>query len=258
MTDVSNRIPALEVNLGAGISAFFTVSEGGVSPAPWTSLNLGPNVQDMPSRVLDNRFRVSQRLGKPIRFATQVHANAVITPKSLIPANEISVGEADAMVTNSLEFGLGVLVADCVPILLADPEAGLVAVAHAGRAGLQNGVIANVIEQLRLAGASAAHLRAAVGPSICAHCYEVPDQMAQDFEKATQIAPAESFWGTPSLDLRAAADAQLRQNGVGNVAHVPHCTYERDEYFSHRRASKNGETTGRFAGVIGLTDPCDE
>lgn len=258
MTVQVDQIPAHEVHLGAGISAFFTMAGGGVSPPPWKSLNLGPNVRDEPARVLANRARVSKRLGKPVRFATQVHSNAVTRLESAGAPGEMSIGEADAIVAVSDGFGLGVLVADCVPILLSDPIAGVIGVAHAGRAGLQNGVIANVIKELEAAGASASSLFVAVGPCICAHCYEVPASMAESFATETQISPATSNWGTPALDLRAAADSQLRQNGVGNVTHVPHCTYELDQYFSHRRATRNGQTTGRFAGIIGRTSSRSE
>lgn len=245
-------IPVHKVNLGAGISAFFTQTQGGVSPQPWASLNLGLNVTDSVERVLANRNLVAARTGKPIRFADQVHSNEVLTLSGGPAQSEASCGTADGLVTASDHFALGVLVADCVPVLLADPVARVVGTAHAGRAGLLSGVLAQAVVAMQEAGAQRESLQVAVGPCICAGCYEVPESMAANFVEATGVTVSQTSWGTPSLDLRQAASLQLSRLGITRVTHLTQCTRENEAFFSHRRAMARQQTTGRFAGIISL------
>ena len=252
MLQSNNQIPVHEVNLGAGILAFFTQSQGGVSPHPWETLNLGTNVSDHPERVLANRNLVAKRAGKPVRFANQIHSNQVLTLSGNSIGDETSCGTGDGLVTDSDQFALGVLVADCVPLLLADPITKIVGTAHAGRAGLLGGVIAQAVATMEQAGARRDSLQVAVGPCICAGCYEVPSAMAANFERVTGVRRSLTTWGTPSLDLRRAASAQLLNLGVARVTHVDVCTRESEVHFSHRRATSQHQTTGRFAGIIGL------
>src|SRR5690606_40223702 len=136
---------------------------GGVSPEPWQSLNLGLNVTDDAARVRANRARAGAWLGAPVAFASQVHGTdvAVVTDRG---SAADSVGESDAMVAVAAGVGLGVLVADCVPVLLADVEAGVVGVAHAGRRGLAHGVLPPAHAAMRSPGASAAAACAALAP----------------------------------------------------------------------------------------------
>lgn len=252
MSQRNNAIPVHEVHLGAGISAFFTQRQGGVSPSPWASLNLGTNVNDSAERVSTNRQLVATRVGKPVRFAHQVHSNEVLSLVERPMDLEISCGTGDGLVTSSDEFALGVLVADCVPLLLADPIAAIVGTAHAGRAGLTHGVIARAVAAMEEAGASRDALQVAVGPCICSGCYEVPESMAADFARATGVAPSQTTWGTPSLDLRHTASTQLSELGIRRVTHLRVCTRESGAFFSHRKATSLQQTTGRFAGIIGL------
>ncbi|WP_171905417.1 laccase domain-containing protein, partial [Cellulosimicrobium cellulans] len=118
----------LEVDLGPGVRAGFTTRAGGVSPAPWASLNLGLGVEDDAARVRENRARASTWLGRPVHFSTQVHGTGVAVVAAPVGAAERdagapdTVGEADALVAAD-GAGLGVLVADCVPVLLADARA---------------------------------------------------------------------------------------------------------------------------------------
>ncbi|MBN0041531.1 peptidoglycan editing factor PgeF [Cellulosimicrobium cellulans] len=247
---------ALEVDLGPGVRALFTTRAGGVSPEPWDSLNLGLNVTDDAARVRSNRARAAARLGAPIAFASQVHGTDVVRLDA--PAQDAdgapvdSVGEADAIVAAARGVGLGVLVADCVPVLLADVDAGVVGVAHAGRRGLAHGVVPAALEAMRAAGARVGNVRAAVGPSACGRCYEVPATMRDDVALARPAARSTTSWGTPALDLPAGVVADLVAAGVADVVHLAACTVEDERFFSHRRAARGGTTTGRFAGLVAL------
>jgi YfiH family protein len=250
------------VYLGEGVHAFFTTGAGGVSPAPWSTsdgggLNLGLGVSDDATRVAVNRSLVAERLGAPVAFATQVHGDAVL---ELGPAERAawaahrppsSAGEADALVTAERGLGLGVLVADCVPVLLADPEARVVGVAHAGRKGVLAGVVHRALDALVARGADPARVRAAVGPAVCGRCYEVPGAMRDEVAAVVPEAYATTGDGTPGLDLPAGVVAQLAARGVV-AARVERCTLEDPDLFSHRRASRAATTTGRQAGIIAL------
>ncbi|MFD2841211.1 peptidoglycan editing factor PgeF [Populibacterium corticicola] len=256
-------IPVAEVDLGPGISAFFTTARGGESSGPYASLNLGSRVGDDPVAVAANRRAVSDAAGVPLVYGRQVHSNGVFEvdgPTAQVPDTEIAgdvAASADALVSARYGVGLTVYIADCVPILFADADAGVIATAHAGRPGLEAGVIAAAVHEMAAHGATPASIRAAVGPCICANCYEVPADMAQDFATITRTQVSLTKWGSVGVDLRAAAERQLRELGIGKILHISECTYEHAEHgrlFSHRWATHNVERTngksGRFAGVI--------
>ncbi|PZR55564.1 peptidoglycan editing factor PgeF [Xylanimonas oleitrophica] len=250
----------LRVELGDGVVAGFTTRHGGVSPAPWSSLDLGPSTGDDPVRVRENRARVGEWLGAPVAFVAQVHGDRVLVlgdaerAEWASDAPPLAAGEADAAVTSTEGLGLGVLVADCVPVLLADPVARVVGVAHAGRAGVGLGVVHRVVEALLAAGATTEDLRAAVGPAVCGRCYEVPAAMRDEVGAVVPQARSTTRQGTPALDLPAAVLAQLAAGGVlpELTTHVARCTLEDADLFSHRRATAAGTTTGRQAGVVVL------
>ncbi|ACZ30319.1 protein of unknown function DUF152 [Xylanimonas cellulosilytica DSM 15894] len=248
----------LRVDLGAGVVAGFTTRHGGVSPAPWSSLDLGANVGDDPARVRENRARVGAWLGAPVAFAAQVHGDDVLVlgeserAEWASDAPPVAAGEADAVVTSADGLGLGVLVADCVPVLLADPVARVVGVVHAGRGGVRLGVVHRAVDALLAAGATTSDLRAAVGPAVCGSCYEVPASMRDDVVAVVPAAHATTRTGTPALDLPAAVLSQLAASGVRDVVHVDRCTLEDPDLFSHRRATAAGTVTGRQAGVVVL------
>jgi YfiH family protein len=243
-------VPLLEVDLGPGVRAAFTTRAGGVSPAPWASLDLGLGVGDDPERVRANRAAVSAAVGATVRFMTQVHGRDVIVadaaPTGPEPAD--SLGEADALVATS-GHALGVLVADCVPVLLADPERGLVGAVHAGRHGVELDVVGAAVDALVGLGARRADLRAVVGPSVCGACYEVPDAMRAEVSALVPETWAQTREGTPSLDLPAGVAAQLAAAGVTAVDVLGVCTLEDPRFFSHRRDGRE-RPTGRFAGVV--------
>jgi YfiH family protein len=251
------------VDLGQGVTAGFTLRRGGLSLPPWDELNLGVNVADDAAHVAANRHLAAGLLGAPVAFSTQVHGSDVYVLTaadaaqwgSLTPPE--SVGQADAMLAaadrlDEHPIGLGVLVADCVPVLFADAEAGVVAVAHAGRQGVLLNVVAATVAAIESAGGACSNLRAAVGPAVCGRCYEVPSDMQAQVVAAVPEAAASTRQGTSSLDLPAAVIAQLHLCGITDVQHVDCCTMEDDRFFSHRRASRRGTTTGRQAGLVAM------
>lgn len=171
----------------------------------------------------------------------QVHGDDVVTVE-----DPTAVPEADALVTTRRRTALVVRVADCVPVLLADPAAGVVGAAHAGRRGVELDVVTRTVERMRALGAR--DVRAWIGPHVCGGCYEVPEAMRAEVAERVPPTYAETTWGTPSLDLGAGVAAQLAAAGV-EVAVVPGCTREDARLHSHRR---DGAASGRFAGLVWL------
>jgi hypothetical protein len=244
--------PAWEaVDLGPGVLAAFTARAGGVSRAPWDSLDLGLGVGDDEADVLANRARLAAWAGAPVAFGTQVHGAGVLVVHGP-PQDERTIGEADAYVATGDDVAVAVLVADCVPVLLADAEARVVAAVHAGRGGLVKGVVGAAVAAMVARGAEAARIRAVVGPSIAGSSYEVPGPMRDEVGRRLPEAPTTTSWGTPALDLRAAAVGELLRAGVRDVARVDRDTFTDPGLYSHRRATAAGATTGRSCGLVRL------
>jgi YfiH family protein len=174
----------------------------------------------------------------------QVHGRDVhLVDRAWLDARP-DVPTADALVTALPGVGLVVRAADCVPVLLADVERGLVGAAHAGRNGMVAGVVPETVRALRELGAR--DLVAWVGPHVCGRCYEVPDDMRRDVVAAIPAADAETSWGTPALDIGAGVVAQLEDAGA-DVLDVGRCTREDEDLYSYRR---EGAKSGRLAGVV--------
>lgn len=223
-----------------------TTREGGVSPAPFASFNLGDHVGDDRAAVEANRARLAEGIGlTPDRLVwmEQVHGRTV----GVVDGPQAEPLEAtDAVVTKQSGLGLVVLTADCVPVLLGDPEAGVIAAVHAGRVGARVGVIIETLKTMLAQGARLDRIEVLLGPSVCGECYEVPAEMRADVEKHLPGSAAKSRKGTPSLDLRAGLWQQLADAGVGKIGIDPRCTFEESALFSHRRENP----TGRLAAVI--------
>jgi len=163
-----------------------------------------------------------------------------------------AVPRVDALVSTDVNVALVVLTADCAPVLLLDPGKG-VAAAHAGRRGVQTGVIRAVVALLTTAtGSPPTRLRALIGPAISGCCYELPADLADEVGAVEPAARAVTSWGTPSMDVPAAVQAQLQAAGVARIARVHACTRcELDRWFSHRAACQvPGVPPGRNAAVI--------
>lgn len=245
-------VPVLEVDLGPGVRAGFTTRAGGVSAPPWDTLDLGLAVGDDPAHVRENRARVAAWAGAPVAWARQVHGSAVHVLGSAAEAGADAVADADALVTALPGTAVGVLVADCVPVLLADPVARVVGAAHAGRRGLVAGVLQAALGALVARGADPARVRAVVGPAISGLRYEVPEEMQREVAAILPATACTTDRGTPGLDLPAGAAAVLREAGVGDVRLTGWCTDTDARFYSHRRAQRAGEVTGRSAGVVAL------
>jgi polyphenol oxidase len=164
------------------------------------------------------------------------------------PWGDREVPALDAVVTARRGLALAVLTADCTPVLLADPVAGVAGAAHAGRPGLVAGVVPAVVRAMTELGADPARILARTGPSVCGRCYEVPEAMRTEVAETVPAAWAETSWGTPAVDVTAGVRSQLAQAGVETDG-LPHvCTLESADHFSYRRE----RTTGRLASYVWL------
>jgi YfiH family protein len=200
----------------------------------YESLNLAFHVGDEPAVVESNRKIIGAA-----QFMNQVHGDEIQVIDSI--SNEIPT--CDGLITTTPNLAVAVMVADCIPLLLISKEA--VGAIHVGRAGLVNRIALKAVQQIRSLGARELH--AVLGPSICGSCYEVPFQMQQDVVAEHPRAFTTTRKGTPGLDLSKALIADLVSVGVSYEASTI-CTFEDEQYFSHRRQNP----TGRFAGVVSL------
>ncbi|EEI16970.1 peptidoglycan editing factor PgeF [Corynebacterium lipophiloflavum] len=231
----------------------YTSRAGGASASPYASFNLAEHVGDDPGAVAANRARLAHVLGlEPQRFVwmEQLHTNTV----TVVDGPQAQPVEAtDAVVTTAPRLALCVLVADCVPVLLSDHAAGVIAAAHAGRVGARNGIVRKTVEAMVELGASPGNIQALLGPAAAGESYEVPDGMAADVEKHLPGSRVTMRQGTSGLDIRAGLVRQLLGLGVTHIEADPRDTVVDKDFFSYRREG----TTGRQAGVIWLTGGSD-
>lgn len=223
-----------------------TTRSGGVSKPPYDSFNLGDHVGDDPKAVAANRSRLAEQLGLPsssVVWMEQIHSRTVTVVTE--PRTE-PVPATDALVTTTPGLALAVLTADCVPVLLSDDEAGVIAGVHAGRVGARVGIIPETLKVMISLGARPERIGALLGPAASGRRYEVPPEMQRDVEKHLPGSASTTVAGTTGLDLHAGLRRQLLDAGVAAVALDPRCTIEDDSLFSHRR----GAPTGRLASVI--------
>ena len=240
--------------------AFFT-RQGGVSEGPFASLNMGRRSGDDPRNITANRARAAQELGfRPELLVTalQVHSPTCITVRE--PWAPDAAPEADALATDRPGLLLGVLTADCGPVLLADPQARVIGAAHAGWKGALGGVLESVLEAMASLGARPERVTAAIGPAIAQVSYEVGPELAVRFQGADP-ASLSCFAPVPGsdrllFDLKAYAAGRLRRAGVERIEILPNDTAaEEDLFFSYRRTTKRG--TGQFGiqlSAIGLVE----
>lgn len=217
----------------------FTESTGGNSTGVFLSRNLALHVGDEPEIVGSNRRSLSDEIGLPVQFMEQVHGDHVEVLDDFIQTSPT----ADALVTSNPKMALAVMVADCIPLLLANQ--GSAAAVHVGRKGLLNGVWHKAVAKMRELDSSP--ISAIIGPSICGRCYEVSPEI---FAEVTQVFPraaAETLQGTPSLDLAAALTFELEKIEI-EVLTIARCTVEDSSLYSYRRDG----VTGRQVGVIWL------
>lgn len=233
------------IELGPGVCAGFTERyDGGVSAEPFDTLNLGLGVPDDRGAVAENRRIAAKHLGfghDRVVWMDQVHSADVAVAEE--PG---VVGRVDGVVTTRSDLVLATLVADCLPILAADTQTGVIGAAHSGRLGTAHGVASALVAEMVRNGADPARISVALGPAICGHCYEVPPSMQEEAARRTPEAASRTRQDTTGVDMRAAVTAQLQEAGIGHIVADERCTLESPEFFSHRRDPR----TGRFAGYV--------
>lgn len=233
-----------EWNAPATVSAACTLRTGGVSEAPFASLNLGLHVGDGPDAVAENRRRVRAALDLPDEpfWLAQAHGTRVADADE-----ESAVGPADAAITRARGRVLAIQVADCMPVLLASDDGVVLGAAHAGWRGLAAGVLEATVEAM---GVDPKRIRAWLGPAIGARHFEVGAEVRAAFLSVDAQA-AQGFVrngrGRWNCDLALLARQRLKRLGVGAVSATDLCTYaEAAQCFSYRRDGR----TGRMAALI--------
>jgi YfiH family protein len=236
--------------VSARVRRVVTTRAGGRSTGSYSSFNLSAGVGDDPGAVAANRARLARAIGAPVVFLEQVHGTTVATVDAVPRPGAPDLPATDALVTALPGVGLAVLSADCPPVLLADPGAGVIGAAHAGRIGAAAGVVPAVVRAMEALGARVGAIEVLLGPAICGGCYEVPATMRAQVDTRLPGSAVRTRRGTPGLDLRAGLHRQLAALGVARIGGDPRCTFEDDDLYSHRRRPG----TGRLAAVTWL-DP---
>lgn len=233
------------------VALAFTDRVGGVSAAPFDSLNLALDGDDPVARRAENvrLLRDSFAPTDALCDLRQVHGADVVTvDQAYAEGADVERPDADGIVTAVPGLTLMVRAADCVPVLLADPQARVIGAAHAGRLGVAQGVVTATVERMGELGART--ITAWIGPHICGSCYEVPATLQDEVTALVPASRSTTSWGTPALDIGAGVRAQLVAAGV-QVLPAGGCTRESPDLYSYRR---DGDGAGRQAGVIRLGD----
>lgn len=231
----------------SGIRHGFFTREGGVSGGIYASRNCGLGSDDDRTAVLENRARTAAELGADAaRLITprQAHTNRVAATAEPWPPD--APPEADAIVTATPGLGIGVLAADCAPVLLADAEAGVVGAAHAGWRGALGGILDATVNEMEALGATRENIRAAVGPTISAEVYEVGEAFKTAF--LAQAPDNDALFHTPAggtrphFDLPGYVRKRLAACGLRQIGHLGLCTNQNESlFFSYRRAQRRKE-----------------
>ena len=261
-TDTRGAVEVVFTDRHGGAAASGGAGSGGTA-SERGALDLAEPALDAPDR--DSRLEVLEHNIDLLRHAVagdgaaaprvvrvrQVHGATVhVADRAWLDSQDRVAGsagdlpDADGLVTDVPGTALLLRVADCVPVLLADPDRGVVGAAHAGRLGLVAGVVPETVRRMRDLGAH--EIVAWVGPHICGRCYEVPEPMRGEVAETVPEAAAETSWGTPAVDVGAGVLAQLRTDGV-EVVDASRCTREDDELWSYRR---DGDAAGRLGAMV--------
>ena len=293
----------IPVPLGSRAHAVFTTRLGGISEGDFASLNLGGKAGDDAKAVFSNRSALQNTLKADLCLVSQVHGRNVFDADTIIHSWNTPYGfdatgfadskvriEADAQVSTACSLALGMFAADCLPVLLADSESGVIAAAHCGRKGLMAGVLDSTIEAMCEKGAELSNITAVLGPCICGDCYEVGEEIAGDFERRYPQTVTQTRFGGVGIDIAEAARIDLALAGVANIVDAlprvtaatqylaedeelstvcdvdceggtlksrlqalqnPMCTLENPLWYSHRRAGLAGKShEGRLLALI--------
>jgi YfiH family protein len=242
-----------------GVRHGFFTRQGGVSGGIYASLNCGPGSRDDAANVAENRARVAEILGvKPDRMLSlfQQHSAEALTVKK--PWDAAKPPEADAMVASTPGLALGVLTADCAPVLFADGEARVIGAAHAGWRGALSGIVEATVKAMEKLGAKPDRITAVIGPAISQDAYEVGAEyverfLAEEPESGAFFITDEAS-GEPHFDLSGYVGDRLARAGVRQIADLGLCTYcEETRLYSYRRSQHHGEEDyGRQISAIVL------
>jgi hypothetical protein len=253
-------VTTVEVNRAAALAGLrhgFLGRRGGVSTGIHAGLNVGTGSADETDAIAENRRRAVNAVAPGARLATvyQVHSSDAVA--IIEPYDDRLRPRADALVTDRPDIALGIVTADCAPVLLADRDAGVIAAAHAGWKGAIGGVTDSTISAMIALGASRDRIAAAIGPCIARVSYEVDDGFARRFDAAD--AENERFFspgrsGHHQFDLEAYVAHRLAAAGIGRIEMLGLDTYaDADRFFSFRRATHRHEPDyGRQISIIAL------
>ena len=235
---------------------FFFTRRGGRSRGPLESLNMSYDVGDDPASVGENESRVLKTLNRSALYLPkQIHSARVISPDRTVASGVIRGEKADAVSTGLARVAVGVLTADCVPVLIGSLDGGAVAAVHAGWRGLVGGVIAAAVDDFIGRGMSPGGLAAFIGPAIGPCCFEVGEDVARHFRNHFDESGDILFENTFSkakIDLPAAAKSKLREAGLEeeNIYFARRCTAcEKKAFFSYRQSRGR---TGRQLSAIAI------
>jgi len=240
---------------------FFTAN-GGVSTGFYQSLNCGFGSNDDPALIAENRRRVANSLGfQPDQMfgLRQTHSARVVTIDSTSDVSIDARADADALITNNSGYALAILTADCVPVLFAAPEMGVIGAAHAGWRGAVDGVLEATITMMAKQGIKPDQIEAVIGPAIQQANYQVGDDLRHAVLAAHDDAevffdPDQDMDGKYRFDLPGFVQSRLRKVGLDKVTDLGIDTYgESSGLFSHRHATHAAlPDSGRQISVIGL------
>jgi YfiH family protein len=237
-----------------GVKHGFFTREGGVSQGHYASLNCGFSTGDEREKVQENRNRAVAALGLPsgrLAAVQQVHSNRVVLVDDSWQQGPLT--QADGLVTKRRGVALSVLGADCAPVLLADPEAGVIGAVHAGWRGALDGVTDSAIDAMLALGADPRRMVAAIGPCIAQDSYEIGPEFPEPF--LAQDPANGSFFRDRHFDLPGYLMMRLRRRGVEAVApSLGDTAADAGRFFSHRRAQHDGSggVSGRLLSAIAL------
>lgn len=229
------------------LSHGFTTRKGGVSTGLFDSLNAALEKGDNPDHVIENRRRIANHLGAELDHlitVRQVHSNTVIVAENTCFKEERQTG--DALVTATPGLLIGIITADCVPILMADPQAGVIAAVHAGWKGATSGIIENTLNTMESLGATRQNIIAAIGPCIWQESYEVAQEfydhvtgLSLGYNQFFENSDQKNHW---KFNLPGFASHLLEGQGIDQITPSPADTYaNKDRFFSYRRKTHLNE-----------------
>lgn len=251
---MADEVEVIQAQALAGIPHGFLGRRGGVSQGVVAGLNIGHGAEDDAAAIAENRRRAVEAVMSGADLATvhQVHSPDVVEVRT--PWSHEERPHADGMVTDRPGLLLGVVTADCAPVLFVDREAGVIGAAHAGWRGARGGVLENTVAAMTRLGAERARIVAAIGPAIAQPSYEIDARFRDQFGTDDDEFFVPGRPGHWQFDLEGYIAGRLRQAKVGTVQRLALDTYSDPErFFSYRRATHRGEPTyGRQFSLIGL------